>query len=286
MSDVLLWRGDMKISTTTHIILPEGNMPFSEAVELIALAGFKNVDVSFSTEKASFEEEDWISRVEEMKRNCVDASLEPSVAHAYFVKSETEFEDYDMSRLQMHYERNILAAEMLGIPWIVVHPMNSSRLPFETMLEENWKLFSAFIPLLEKHHVGIAIENMRGNHFRKASELIQLVNALNSRCFGVCWDVGHANIGKQNQYESIGLLGDFLKVTHINDNFGGPVDLHILPYTGTVDWKSVLSALKEIRYQGCFDYEIVNYMKWYSPVFFPKMMQFAYELACYMTKEL
>ena len=44
-------------------------------------------------------------------------------------------------------------------------------------------------------------------------------------------------------------MGERLKVTHIHNNFKF-YDLHLTPDNGNIDWKSVMTALAEVGYDG------------------------------------
>lgn len=79
--------------------------------------------------------------------------------------------------------------------------------------------------------------------------------------FGVCLNVGHANLLARNIVEDIRTLGDKLCLLHINDN-DGRTDQHQMPCTFTTgrgipstDWYGIVKALAEIDYRGdwCFD---------------------------------
>ena len=67
---------------------------------------------------------------------------------------------------------------------------------------------------------------------------------------GACWDTGHAHSCYADQYEPLLKLGPRLHCTHINDNLGGPGDHHLIPFSGAVNWESVMKALREINYSG------------------------------------
>ena len=47
-------------------------------------------------------------------------------------------------------------------------------------------------------------------------------------------------------------LGDYIGCLHVHDN-DGIHDLHQAPYSGVIDWKEVMQALKDINYQGVFN---------------------------------
>ena len=74
--------------------------------------------------------------------------------------------------------------------------------------------------------------------------------------FTVCLDVGHTNLnGAQTAEEMIKKLGkEHLGCLHIHDN-DGISDLHTLPLTQKMDFKSIFTALHDIQYNGYFTYE-------------------------------
>ena len=51
------------------------------------------------------------------------------------------------------------------------------------------------------------------------------------------------------------MVGSRLKVIHVNDNFATG-DIHIAPFTGTVDWKDAMLGLKKTGYAGSINYEV------------------------------
>ena len=53
------------------------------------------------------------------------------------------------------------------------------------------------------------------------------------------------------------MVGSRLKALHVNDNAGGRPDEHLPPYMGSVDWDSHIPVLKEIGYDGDFNYEVL-----------------------------
>jgi|GEM_PF-1120335 sugar phosphate isomerase/epimerase len=75
------------------------------------------------------------------------------------------------------------------------------------------------------------------------------------RRVGICLDVGHANIWEKPPEKIVELLSSDIFATHISDN-DGISDLHHPPYTGTINWKNLLSAFKSVGYSRNFTFEI------------------------------
>ena len=105
---------------------------------------------------------------------------------------------------------------------------------------------------IEDMPTAIAIENCGEN----IDQLLAIVDAVDSDSLGVCLDTGHLNLIKGNQGEFIRRCGSKLLALHIADNLGMNDD-HMLPYSvGTVNWEDVMIALKEINYNGLFNFEV------------------------------
>jgi sugar phosphate isomerase/epimerase len=115
------------------------------------------------------------------------------------------------------------------------------------------------LKLTQQHKVGLAIENSSSGHAMPDAEaLIRLLDRYPDQAVGVCWDTGHANINRPfKQSDELRKLGQRLKALHVADNAGRGDD-HLAPYMGTIDWPDILQALKDIDYQGTFNFECHN----------------------------
>ncbi|MCD6508052.1 sugar phosphate isomerase/epimerase [Candidatus Poribacteria bacterium] len=173
------------------------------------------------------------------------------------------------SKLKAHMEeaeRSLRWAGVLGVRWVVFHPGSASISEDEEDLEEvrrrNLEVFGKLADTARQLQIGIAIENTadRNDGGRRVFgattyELLSLVRALGPEVAGICWDTGHANVQKLNQYKAIKALGKHLVATHIDDN-NSSSDQHLLPFEGNIDWKGVMRALREVNYDGFFNLEI------------------------------
>lgn len=70
---------------------------------------------------------------------------------------------------------------------------------------------------------------------------------------GICIDVGHANLHRARYADPAGhflrTFADRLIHLHVSDN-DGTGDQHLVPGTGSIDWRSVAEILRSIRYRG------------------------------------
>ena len=205
----------------------------------------------------------WEPCIEKAIADSQSIGLRFEVCHLpYSVKLGRNPEEDARFDTKMYYA--IDAAACLGVDYAVVHP-NTTTLPMENFnrREQYDSVMAHLTPYVEyasKKGVNIVVENMRmvPKHFpvhrycQDPEELCEIADALG---VGVCWDFGHANIGKQKQSESLEYIGSRLKVLHVNDNLGHGDD-HVPPFCGTVDWKDAMEGLNAIGFNGLFNYEV------------------------------
>ncbi|MGI5893014.1 MAG: sugar phosphate isomerase/epimerase family protein [Candidatus Merdivicinus sp.] len=158
--------------------------------------------------------------------------------------------------------------EILGAPYLVIHPrmfpdgINGQKA--EEYLSLNVEFYRSLLPLAEKHHVCIALENMFARDpvvnrlcrttFSTMEEILECANRLNSEYVAVCLDTGHSNIHRESPALAARKLGKRLKCLHVHDNWADRDD-HLVCGYGNIDWDEFLEALKEIGYEGAFSSE-------------------------------
>ena len=179
--------------------------------------------------------------------------------HAPFTKSA------DMWR-ENEEKAEIAVAELLevlsdcakyGAPIMVCHPwigFNYSDVPGEP----GFSRYARVIERAKELNIKVAIENTEGEEF-----LFALMERFkNDDTVGFCWDSGHEACYNHSK-DLLGMYGDRLLVTHLNDNLGisrfdgvtfWTDDLHLLPYDGIIDWDHCISKLK-----ACPPLEIINF---------------------------
>lgn len=146
-----------------------------------------------------------------------------------------------------------------GIPIMIIHPFRGiEKIGKPTALGvENFK---KVVDVAVKRNVKIAIENCEGEEYLKV-----LLDAF-SDCenVGFCWDTGH-ELCYNRGVDMMRLFGCRLISTHLNDNMGvtsadGKIssadDLHLLPFDGKTDWKSVAKRLARVGYDGILTFEL------------------------------
>lgn len=262
----------MKIATSMNI-RPEG-VSEPQLMAALAKAGFDGIDLPFYKHR---DELDWaddtaaFAWADQRATWAQDAGLQWVQAHGPFFDMFGNTPDAQRSREACRHALKVCGR--LGIPWMVLHP-DIFPGPFDAehdaaMLKGNADFFRSLIPDCEKHHVGIAIENIydhyaqtRGCQRYFASipeEQYALIDELNHPLIGGCWDTGHAHMNHLDQRVGITALGKRLKAIHIQETRSGEDrDDHVLPYSiehPGVDWDSVISGLRKIDFRGPFTFE-------------------------------
>lgn len=292
--------GKINISTSTNIcnhILWDWDRDYytsEDAIRMIAAGGYDSVDLDLAfwrQQEDPMAGDNWRQWLDRQIQTAQAVGLPITQGHAHFygvehceLLSPEEQEHRDKTIL-----RDIEAAGLCGICWLVVHPQSYCDEVYysrKISLEKNMEMFQRLGDAAAKHGVGIAIENMFIRTMPKfaasCDDLIELVDRLgDDKVFGICWDTGHGNLNHVDQAAAVKQMGKRLVCLHVNDN-KGQWDDHILPYQGTIQWESFMKALGQIDYRGEFTYEIHNFSKGFDAGFHQEAVTFARKLGQYM----
>lgn len=148
--------------------------------------------------------------------------------------------------------------EAVGIKNMVLHMdvYNMEDKSVEELHDLNVAKLKELAAHIEGRDIFICLENL----FRRGSEhicqLLEIIDRVGSG-FGITLDTGHLNMVRTTtQREFILTAGKKLRAIHIADNEGDR-DQHLIPFgRGNVDFCEVVAALKEVGYEGLFNFEI------------------------------
>ncbi len=151
--------------------------------------------------------------------------------------------------------------EAIGIKNAVLHCdsiIGKPELSKEEIYNENVKTLKIIAEKLKGKNLKICLENLRvicGT----SDELLKIVEDVGSDSFGICLDTGHLNLKKEkmeSQRQFILNANDRLWALHLNDN-EGETDQHLMSFCrGNVDFKEIFESLKEIGFNGIYNFEI------------------------------
>lgn len=196
------------------------------------------------------------------EENMIFQSLHAPWGYARDMWEESEKEDAEKGVEQLKHCIDLCAK--YGIPLLVSHVFvgfDCEYIPTRFGIENYGKV----IDYAEKCGIKIAFENTEGDEYLDA-----LLKEYHDRaCVGFCWDSGHEMCYNHSK-DLLGLYGDKLFGTHINDNLGikdfnGKTtwhdDLHLLPFDGMADWRYNVDRLKKCGYKGILTFELNNESK-------------------------
>jgi sugar phosphate isomerase/epimerase len=108
--------------------------------------------------------------------------------------------------------------------------------------------------LAEPLGVSLAVEVIP-NELSRPGSLVHFVERLDeSARLGICLDVGHAHMNG-DVVDAIETVSEHLIATHLHDN-RGRTDDHLLPFAGTIEWPSALTAFQKVGFDGLLLFEV------------------------------
>lgn len=263
----------MKISTSLEHATRIAGVTPEQSAEMLKTAGFEGVDISMTFDMMDTEKvlsPEWRSRIHGRASAAKAAGLEIAQCHLPYYPNhipfpgEGKYEDFE-AFMMPHYERSLEICGEIGCRIGVTHPYSNPNDAKDTY-EGNLRLIEKLLPLLEKHDVKLALENVWAKdyawaHVSNAEEILAIINAVDSEMVGTCIDTGHANIFKLDISEMARTYGKHLIALHVNGNAGK--DEHIVPYSMSgwcelIDFHGFTKALKDIGYSGFYNLELAT----------------------------
>ena len=214
--------------------------------------------------------EETVAHYKEIKRIADEEGITIYQTHAIF----GEFPACDCPEYREATVKNIIATNVLGCRYSVIHPVRTPGRFFDEKKEEgfayNLDLFRFILPYLEKYNVTVGIEPMWLDDENKVicpsvcsrpEEILEYIGLLGDEHFCACLDYGHVALTGKGTGDTVGgcirKLGKAMKIVHIHE-VDGVWDNHNAPYTypGTMDWEDIISAMHEIGYEGTVNFEV------------------------------
>lgn len=162
-------------------------------------------------------------------------------------------------------KKEITLFQAIGVKNAVLHITGGWELSEEERTELQLKHLRELLEFVSGTDFTICFENLRSNPaVADADKILHWIDLLGGKNLGICLDTGHlhtTNItlktSDMTQREFILKAGTYLKALHINGN-DGTDDYHLTPFSikNNIDWAEVVTALREIGYQGLFNLEL------------------------------
>ncbi|MDD4098050.1 MAG: sugar phosphate isomerase/epimerase [Lentisphaeria bacterium] len=169
-------------------------------------------------------------------------------------------DDRDFQAAMDDMKRWVELFAALGVRAGVLHcggqNMLREGIPLPQVFERRCQAVAAVADFAAGTGVTICLENLKAPGTMTCGDLLGLIAAVNRPNVAICLDTGHANICQVDVPDFIRQAKGRLKALHIADNLGQNDD-HMLPCgKGTVPWPAVMAALRDVSYDGLFNFEV------------------------------
>lgn len=230
-----------------------------EMIEKVVAAGFKSVELA-SAEYIK----DFLGRPGSIRQRLAAAGLRAWSAHSPCDGWNNSAADRAERRKSVRAAaRMFRPAAEVGVEIVICHCNARVELvTAESYADSKARSIESLGILAERAKeagVKIAVENLpaRGTvrPGTSVAELLEMIDGLGDQV-GLCVDAGHSNANGYVAAEDVRLAGDKLLAVHIQDNDGRGQDQHLVPGTGTTDWKAFLAGLDEIGFAGPRTFEV------------------------------
>ena len=234
-------------------------MPLHDALGALHELGWRAFEVSTEHLSAIETDADPQRQIEKVLHCLNELDLSAPQAHAHLgadvAAPDSAQREMDINRLRRHTE----IAAQLGVRTVVMHPGGkgycATQADGRRIRELNIEGFRRLGDFAGEHNVNIGIENLIQPGASTPLEILGLLEVIDHSAIGVTVDTSHANAAGLDVAEVVRELRAHLVGTHVSDN-NGSGDQHLMPGGGTIDWPSVMSAFREVRYGGLFNLEI------------------------------
>jgi sugar phosphate isomerase/epimerase len=230
-----------------------------DCLEPIRESGFSMIEVCFSPAHLDYHDASAVRRAAAR----IDAlGMETYSFHAPFAHG-LDISSPDTAQRERALREILCAAEAaatLQVHYLVIHPgPEMSALPPR---DERLVRMEHAIEVLNRvaarcHELGIecVLENKLPHLlFGKTSDILWILDALDSLEVGVCLDTGHAALSGDLE-NLLHKLAGHLRMIHAHDNHGHRDD-HLPPGDGSIDWEALLRALSAASFRGALILEI------------------------------
>ena len=251
------------MKTSTEIQSIAAHVGQEKAIELVARAGFDAWDFSLF-EMARY---DWKNKTvrhtdhplqspsyadyaRRLRRIGEECGIHCNQSHAPFPVCNAE--------IRSSLKRAIECTAIAGGRICIIHPDND-RSP-----SENAEMYLELLPFAKEHGVKIATENMW--NWSHHEDFLAHIQAVDDPYLVACLDIGHAEMqGLGTDAEQMILtLGKHLQALHLHDN-DRRHDSHQIPFSGEINFDTVVRALKRIGYDGYFTLEADRHLSTFDP---------------------
>jgi sugar phosphate isomerase/epimerase len=224
-------------------------------------SGFSMIEVCSSSEHLDFRDLKLVHRAAERIR---DLGMEAYSFHAPFAPQIDIASSDDAQRSASVSEifKAAEAAALLQVHYFVLHPgpENPAAIPASEQLPRMQHVVES-LNQVARHCKELGIMCVLENKlphllFGNTSDILWILDGINTAEVGACLDTGHAYLGGDIQ-NLVHKLAGHLRMIHAHDNSGAD-DNHLPPGDGKIRWEKFLRDLVAIRFRGGFILEMAG----------------------------
>lgn len=242
------------------------NVTIKQTIDSIKKAGFSKVFIQWY-------DENWELSQEDQARLCKELNLEIIFAHLGYQNINSIWkEGKEGDDLVERYKNDIKNCKEFGIPMVVMHLTSKKIAP--PYNELGLKRIGEITKYAKELNVKVAFENTKIKGY-----LEYVLENIKDENVGICFDSGHFHVHFNDEF-NFNLFKNRIFAVHLHDNDKSD-DLHLIPFDGTIDWKYVISMLKESNYEGPITLELCyrdDYLKMSLDDFYKKGYEVGKEL--------
>lgn len=284
----------MKIGVTVNLF-DNGYGRFGENIySKINEHGFCTIDFSMADTNSllyTIEQKDIEKIVLHHKALAENAGIEIYQVHGPWRYPPRDIEIDDRNERMDKMKKSIQLTSLLGCKNWVIHPL----IPYgiddmdngneKQTYEINYQFMSELLKTAKDYGITICLENMPWRKFSlaKPENILKLVKDIKDDNFKICLDTGHVNVIPDLELaDEVRRLGKYIKALHVHDNFAR-LDMHLMPFFGSANFRSFAQALKDIEFNGAFSLETAPPSDLPTPIF-EDLSKCLYKIAEYILK--
>ena len=233
-----------------------------ECLPLIRESGFHRIEVCSSPQHLDFHDRSAIKRAAD---RIGELGMEAYSFHAPFAPHIDIASPDDSQRSASLAEifKAAEAAALLRVTYFVLHPgpENPASVRPEEQLPRVQYLIASLNQVAshcKKLGIMCVLENKLAHLiFGKPSDILWILDGINSAEVGFCLDTGHAFLVGHIPDLVRKVVAGHLRMIHAHDN-NGTHDDHLAPGDGKIDWEGLERGLAEIGFRGTFILELAE----------------------------
>jgi sugar phosphate isomerase/epimerase len=162
----------------------------------------------------------------------------------------------------MHTIDCLKAARLLGAKNISTEgggPQTANASERRDLVKLFTKNIEQVVKIAEAEKVKILVEPEPGLIIENSSQITEFLKSFDSKSIGVNCDLGHFFCVGEDPAEVVYQLADYIGHFHLADISSDRVHNHLLPGTGSINFKDIFDATRSVGYQGFITVELYTY---------------------------